>query len=96
MSVIHKMLVVIYSSESSGLYYKHMVIVYDNSSIVSKWSSKLTDNARIVIYNRNMFVIQATGAGNWASRNMAALIGSHRVEPLRGILAWGWRLKVEY
>jgi hypothetical protein len=51
------MLVVIYSSESSGLYYKHMMIVYDNSIIISKWKLQLIDDARVVIYNCNMFII---------------------------------------
>ncbi len=45
----------------SGLYYKHMTIVNDNSSTVSKLSSKLIDDARDVIYDCNMFKIQATG-----------------------------------
>ncbi len=44
-----------------GLYYKHMMIVNDDSSIISKWSCKLIDNARVVIYDSHMFIIQATG-----------------------------------
>jgi len=44
----------------SGLYYKHMMIVYDASSIVIKWSSRLIDTARGVIYDRHMFIVQAT------------------------------------
>jgi hypothetical protein len=47
--------------ERCGLYYKHVMIVNDDSSIVSNWSFKLIDNARVIIYDRNMFVIQATG-----------------------------------
>jgi hypothetical protein len=46
--------------EASVLYYKHMMIVNVNSSIVSKWSSKLIDDTRVIIYVRNMFIIQAT------------------------------------
>ncbi len=47
-----------------GLYYKHVTIVNDDSSvIISKWSFKLIDNPRVVIYDRNRFIIQATGAG---------------------------------
>ncbi len=45
----------------SGLYYKHMTIVHDDSSIISKWSSKLTDDTGVVMYDRNMFIIQSTG-----------------------------------
>ncbi len=44
-----------------GLYYKHVLIVNDDSSIISKWSFKLIDGARVIIYDRNMFVIQTTG-----------------------------------
>ncbi len=61
----YNVMVVNYRSKSlitlpCGLYYKHTMIVNDDSSIVSKWSSKLIDDARAVIYNRNMFIIQAT------------------------------------
>jgi hypothetical protein len=38
-----------------------MTIVNDDSSIVSKWSSKLIDDARVIIYDLKMFIIQATG-----------------------------------
>ncbi len=30
------------------------------SSAISKWSFKLIDDARAIIYDRNMFIIQAT------------------------------------
>ncbi len=43
-----------------GLYYKHMTIQNDDSSIVSEQSFKLIDDARGVIYDRSMFIIQAT------------------------------------
>jgi hypothetical protein len=39
-----------------------MMIVNNNSSSVTKRGSKLIDNARVVIYNRDIFIIQATGA----------------------------------
>ncbi len=45
----------------SGLYYKHVTIINDNSSIVSKWSFKLSDDPRVIIYNHHGFIIQATG-----------------------------------
>jgi hypothetical protein len=44
-----------------GLYYKQVMIVNDNSSIISKWCSKLSDDPRVVIYDRHRFIIQATG-----------------------------------
>jgi hypothetical protein len=48
-----------------GLYYKHITIGNDDSSVVSKWRLQtvalLIDDARVVIYERNMFMIEATG-----------------------------------
>jgi len=44
----------------SGLYYEHMTIINDDSSVVSKWSFKLIDDPRVVIYERHRFIIQAT------------------------------------
>ncbi len=37
-----------------------MMIVNDDSTIVSKWSFKFIDDARAVIYDHNMFTVQAT------------------------------------
>ncbi len=39
---------------------KHMTIINDESSIVSKWSSKLIDDARVIIYDCYMVIIQVT------------------------------------
>ena len=50
-----------YTKTTSGLYYKHMTIVIDDSSIVIKWSFKLIDTARGIIYDFHMFIVQATG-----------------------------------
>jgi hypothetical protein len=46
---------------SCGVYYKPMTIVYDDSRVVNKLEASLTDNARVVIYNHQMFIVQATG-----------------------------------
>ncbi len=43
------------------MYYKHMTIVNDDSSIVNKLEALLTDDARGVIYDCRMFIKQATG-----------------------------------
>jgi hypothetical protein len=48
-------------AKASGLYYKHVTIINDNSSIINKWSFKLIDDARVVIYDCNRFIIQAIG-----------------------------------
>jgi hypothetical protein len=45
----------------SGLYCKHIMIVNYDSSVVNKFGASLTDNARVVIYDHHMFIVQATG-----------------------------------
>ncbi len=37
-----------------------MMIVNDNSSIINKLGASLTDDARVIIYERHMFILQAT------------------------------------
>ncbi len=46
--------------DTSGLYYKHMTIVNDDSSVIIKCSFKLIDAAGGVIYDHYMFIVQAT------------------------------------
>ncbi len=43
-----------------GLYYKHITIINDDSIIINMWDMSYTDDARVIIYNRNMFILQAT------------------------------------
>jgi hypothetical protein len=38
-----------------------MTIVNDNARVVNKLEASLTDNARVVIYDHHMFIVQATG-----------------------------------
>jgi hypothetical protein len=45
---------------SSGLEYKHVMIINDDSSIVIKFSFKLIDATRGILYDRHMFIVQAT------------------------------------
>jgi hypothetical protein len=40
-----------------GLYYKPMMIVNDDARIVNKLDASLTDDARVVIYDRHMFIV---------------------------------------
>ncbi len=49
--------------ESCGLYYKPMMIVNDNFMVINKLRASLTDDARVVIYNHHMFIVQATELG---------------------------------
>ncbi len=46
--------------EPCGLYYKPMMIVNDDSRVINKLETSLTDDARVIIYNRHMFIVQAT------------------------------------
>ncbi len=46
---------------SSGLYYKHETIVNYTSSGVNNLKASLNDDTRVVIYDRHMFIVQATG-----------------------------------
>jgi hypothetical protein len=43
-----------------GLYYKHMMIVNYASSVINNIEALLTDDARVVIYNCHVFIVQAT------------------------------------
>ncbi len=46
-------------SDTCGLYYKHVMIVNYSSSEVNKLRASLNDDARVVIYDRHMFIEQA-------------------------------------
>ncbi len=46
---------------SCGLHYKPITIITDNSSIVDKLETSLINDARFVIYDCHMFIVQATG-----------------------------------
>ncbi len=43
------------------MYYKLIVIVNDESRVINKLETSLTDDATVVIYDRHMFIVQATG-----------------------------------
>jgi hypothetical protein len=45
----------------SGLFYKHTTIVNYASSIINKLEALLTDEPRVIIYTRHVFIVQATG-----------------------------------
>ncbi len=44
-----------------GLYYKHKTIVNYASSVVNKLEALLIDDARAIICDRHVFIVQATG-----------------------------------
>jgi hypothetical protein len=37
-----------------------MMIVNDDSRVINKLEASLTDDARVIIYNHHMFIVQAT------------------------------------
>ncbi len=41
--------------------YKPMTIVNDDSRVAIKLEASLTDDARVIIYDCHMFIVQATG-----------------------------------
>jgi hypothetical protein len=45
----------------SGRYYKPMMIVNDSSMVIIKLETSLTNDARVIIYDHHMFIVQATG-----------------------------------
>ncbi len=44
-----------------GLYYKPMTIVNDDSRVITKLETSLTDNARVIIYEHHKFIVPASG-----------------------------------
>jgi hypothetical protein len=47
-----------------GLYYKTIMIVNDDSRFVNNLETLLTYDARVIIYDRHVFIVQATGGIN--------------------------------
>jgi hypothetical protein len=44
----------------SGLYYEPMTSINDDSRVINKLETSLTDDARVVICDHHMFIVQAT------------------------------------
>ncbi len=38
-----------------------MMIVNDDARVINKLEASLTDDARVIIYDHHMFIVQATG-----------------------------------
>ncbi len=59
------MTVIIFSQQNKvdgtcDLYYKHTTIINYASSVINKLEALLTDNARVIIYDHHVFIVQAT------------------------------------
>ncbi len=46
---------------ASSMYYKLMMPVNDDSRVINKLKASLTDDVRVVIYDRHMFIVPAKG-----------------------------------
>ncbi len=44
--------------QSSGLYYKHIMIVNYDSSVVNKLGASFPNHSRVIIYDHHMFIVQ--------------------------------------
>ncbi len=53
--------------------------VNDNSSIINKFETSLTDDARVVIYDRHMFIIQPTGLKSIVNKFEMSLTDDARI-----------------
>ncbi len=62
-----------------GLYYKPMTIVNDDSRVmvVNKLEASLTDDARVIIYDCQMFIGQATDCGKSRHENGTGILEKH-------------------
>jgi hypothetical protein len=45
-----------------------MTIVNDDSRVVNKLETLLTDNARVVIYDRHLLIVQSTEYARWRNK----------------------------
>jgi len=54
---------------SSGLYYKHVMIINYASSGINKLKASLNDDARVIIYDYHMFIVQTTAQGAYAIKH---------------------------
>jgi hypothetical protein len=56
-----------------------MMIVNEDSGVVNKLETSLSDDARVIIYNCHMFIVQATGA--YPSGGSSPVLHSGEVRP---------------
>ncbi len=48
--------IMFFANDTCGLYYKPMTLVNDDARVINKLEASLTDDARVIIYNRRMFI----------------------------------------
>jgi hypothetical protein len=64
-----------FAGNTGGLYYKHVIIVNYASSGVNKLKASLNDDARVIIYDRHMLIVQVTEAHPRRKHQKGAPIG---------------------
>ncbi len=57
-----------------------MTIVNDNSRVVNKLEASVTDNARVIIYDRHMFIVPKTGINQHTSEGVCRQTPLNRME----------------
>ena len=57
--------IMIVMTDTSGLYYKPITIINDDSRVVNKLENSLTDDTRVIIYDCHMFIVKATDGKSW-------------------------------
>jgi hypothetical protein len=72
----------------SGQYYKHMTIVNYASSIVNRLKALLTDDARVVIYDRHVFILKATEGYHYYFQQKFVIHESAFTQMLLGSMSW--------
>ncbi len=68
---------------TSGLYHKPMTIINEDSRVISKLEASLTDNARVVIYDRQMLIVQAIGQLERSNTNRTYSSQSKCMQPYK-------------
>jgi hypothetical protein len=61
-----------YNIGPCGLYYKPITIVNDDSTVINKLETSLTDDARVIIYDCHIFIVQATGLTSYSVNQFGA------------------------
>jgi hypothetical protein len=65
------------------MHYKPLTIINDDSRVVNKLEASLTDDARVVIYDRHMFIVQVIGLVSAGRPTVLIIILSVRIPCLK-------------
>jgi hypothetical protein len=67
-----------------------LTIINDDSKVVNMLEAPLTDNARVVIYDRHMFIVQAIGRYNFSLtvNKQSVFVPSTHFQPCLILAIW--------